>query len=207
MSDLQRSCKDSIWHSHTPHTGISVANILHCCCCSAAKLCLTLCDPHGLQHTRLPCPSPSPGVCSNSWPLSWWCHPTISSSAAPFSPALSQHQVFYIESALPIRWPKYWSFNFSISPSNEYQGWFPLGLTGLMSLLSAQLFIINLVSIIQLLPSWPVATSTRSQMFCMHIGSTLLATHLAGFDQQEEGFCFCPNLPSIDWNVPINPLH
>ena len=83
---------------------------------------------HGLQHTRLPCPSLSPRVCSNSCPLSWWCHPTISSSAAPFSPALSQHQVFYIESALPIRWPKYWSFSFSISPSNEYQGWFPLGL-------------------------------------------------------------------------------
>ena len=41
--------------------------------------------PHGLQHNRLPCPSPSPGVCSNSCPLSWWCHPTISSSAALFS--------------------------------------------------------------------------------------------------------------------------
>ena len=41
--------------------------------------------PHGLQHTRLPCPSISPGVCSNSCPLSWWCHPTISSSIIPFS--------------------------------------------------------------------------------------------------------------------------
>ena len=41
--------------------------------------------PHGLQHTRLPCPSPSPGVCSNSYALSQWCHPTISSSATPFS--------------------------------------------------------------------------------------------------------------------------
>ena len=41
--------------------------------------------PHGLQHTRLPCPSLSPGVCSNSCPLSWWCHPTISSSVFPFS--------------------------------------------------------------------------------------------------------------------------
>ena len=41
--------------------------------------------PHGLQHTSLPCPSPSPGVCSNSCPLSWWCHPTISSSVVPFS--------------------------------------------------------------------------------------------------------------------------
>ena len=40
--------------------------------------------PRGLQHTRLPCPSPSPRVCSNSCPLSWWCHPAISSSVAPF---------------------------------------------------------------------------------------------------------------------------
>ena len=50
--------------------------------------------PHGLQHARLPCPSLSPGVCSNSCPLSWWCHPTISSSVVPFPPTLklSQHQ-------------------------------------------------------------------------------------------------------------------
>ena len=51
--------------------------------------------PHGLQHARLPCPSPTPGACSNSCPLSWWCHPTISSSVIPFSSclhSLSQHQ-------------------------------------------------------------------------------------------------------------------
>ena len=42
-------------------------------------------QPHGLQHTRIPCPSPSPGTCSNSCPLNWWCHPTISSSVIPFS--------------------------------------------------------------------------------------------------------------------------
>ena len=44
--------------------------------------------PHGLQHARLPCPSPSPRVCSNSCPFSWWCHPSISSSVAPFSSCL-----------------------------------------------------------------------------------------------------------------------
>ena len=50
--------------------------------------------PHGLQHARPPCPSPTPGACSNSCPLNWWCHPTISSSVIPFPPAfnLSQHQ-------------------------------------------------------------------------------------------------------------------
>ena len=51
---------------------------------SVAKSCLTLWS-HGLQHARLPCPSLSPRVCSNSCPLSWWCHPTISSSVIPFS--------------------------------------------------------------------------------------------------------------------------
>ena len=51
---------------------------------SVAQSCPTL-QPHGLQHTRSPCPSPTPGVYSNSSPLSWWCHPTISSSVIPFS--------------------------------------------------------------------------------------------------------------------------
>ena len=50
--------------------------------------------PHGLQHSRLPCPSPTPGACSNSCSLSWWCHPNISSSSPPSPSAfsLSQHQ-------------------------------------------------------------------------------------------------------------------
>ena len=92
---------------------------------------------YGLQHARLPCLSPTPEVYSNSCPLSRWCHPTISSSVVPFSSfSISQHQDFSDESALYIRWPTYWSFSFSISPSNEYQCWFPLGLTGLISLLS-----------------------------------------------------------------------
>ena len=80
--------------------------------------------PHGLQHARLPCPSPTPGTCSNSCPSSWWCHPTISSSVIPFSRLQSfpSIRVFSIESVLHIRWPRYWSFSFSISPSNEYSG-------------------------------------------------------------------------------------
>ena len=81
--------------------------------------------PHGLQHARLPCPSPSPRVCSNSCPLTWWCHPTISSSVVPFSSCLQSFpaiRVFSNKSALHIRWPKDWSFSFSTSPSNEYSG-------------------------------------------------------------------------------------
>ena len=80
---------------------------------------------HGLQHARPPCTSPSAIVCSNSCPLSQRCYPTISSSVVPFSSCLlifPTIRVFSSESALHIRWPKYWSFSFSISPSNEYSG-------------------------------------------------------------------------------------
>jgi len=97
-------------------------------------------QPHRLQHARLPCPSPTPGACSNSCPSSQWCHPTISSSVVPFSSCLWSFpaSVFSSELVLPIRWPKYWSFTFSISisPSNEYSGLISLGLTGLISLQS-----------------------------------------------------------------------
>ena len=80
--------------------------------------------PHRLQRARLPCPSPAPRVYSNSCPLSQWCHPTISSSAAPFSSCLQSFPASgsFPESVLHIRWPKYWNFSFSISPSNEYSG-------------------------------------------------------------------------------------
>ena len=95
--------------------------------------------PHGLQHARPPCPSPTPRACSNSCPSSHWCHPTISSSVVPFSSCLQSFPasgVFSKESVLRIRWPKYWSFSFSISPSNEYSQLVSFGLTGLISLQS-----------------------------------------------------------------------
>ena len=61
---------------------------------SVIQSCPTLCDPMDCTHARRPCPSPTPGACSNSCPSSRWCHPTISSSVVPFSSALSlsQHQ-------------------------------------------------------------------------------------------------------------------
>ena len=79
---------------------------------------------HGLQHARPPCPSPTPGVYSNSCSLSWWCHPTISfCHPLLLSPSIfSSIRVFSNESAPHIRWPKYWSFSFIISPSSEYSG-------------------------------------------------------------------------------------
>ena len=105
------------------------------CCSSVAVLSDTL-RSHGLQHTRLPCPSLSPGVCPNSSPLSWWCHPTISSSVDPlFALNLSQHQcllqwVSSLHQAL-----KYQSFILSISPSNEYSGLIFFRIHGLISLM------------------------------------------------------------------------
>ena len=79
-------------------------------------------QPHGPQPSRLPCPSPTPRACSNLCPSSQWCHPTISFPVIPFSSCLQSFpaSVFSNESALCIRWPKYWSF--SISPSNEFSG-------------------------------------------------------------------------------------
>ena len=76
--------------------------------------------PRGLQHTRPPCPPPTPGVHPNSCPSSRGCHPTTSSSVVPFSSC--PQSFFSNESARPIWWPKYWSFSFSISPSKEHPG-------------------------------------------------------------------------------------
>ena len=93
---------------------------------------------HGLQHARLPCPSLSPRVCSNSCPLSLWCHPTIS-SVTPFS---SCPQAFPASGSFPMTWifaSSSKSIGVSASASvllMNIQGWFPLGLTGLISLLS-----------------------------------------------------------------------
>ena len=87
---------------------------------SVAQSCPTPCDlkdcsrPGLAVHQQLP-------VYPNSCPLSQWCHPTISSSVAPFQPSIFPSiRVFSNDLALCIRKPKYWSFSFSISPSNEY---------------------------------------------------------------------------------------
>ena len=95
---------------------------------------------HGLQDARPPCPSPTPGVYSNSCPLSQWYHPTISSSVIPFSSHLQSVLAlgsFQMSQFFCIRWPNYWSFSFSISPSNSYSGLISLGMDWL-DLLSVQ---------------------------------------------------------------------
>ena len=98
--------------------------------------------PHGLQHIRLPCPSPTPRACSNSCPSSWWCHPTISSSVFPFS---SCFQSFPGSGSFPVS-----QFFTSVAPSigasasasvlpMNIQDWSPLGWTGWISFLSKEL--------------------------------------------------------------------
>ena len=89
--------------------------------------------PHELQHARPPCPSPNPRVYSNSCLSSWWWHPTMSSSVIPFSSCLQSLsiRVFSNESALHMRWLKYWSFSFSISPSNKHLGLISFGMDSL----------------------------------------------------------------------------
>ena len=81
--------------------------------------------PHESQHARPPCPSPTPGVHPDLRPSSQWCHPAISSSVVPFSSchqSLPASESFSNESTLCMRWPKYWSFSFSIIPSKETPG-------------------------------------------------------------------------------------
>ena len=77
------------------------------------------------KHVRLPCQLSTPRAWSNSHPSSQWCDTTISFSVVPFSSFLQSFPAsgyFPSDSVLHIRWPKYWSFNFSVSPSNEYSG-------------------------------------------------------------------------------------
>ena len=92
-------------------------------------------QPHGLQHARPPCPSPTPGIYSDSCPLSWWYHPTISSSVVPFSSCLQsflasgcfQMSEFFASGGQSIAV----SASTSDLPMN-IQDWFPLGWTGLI---------------------------------------------------------------------------
>ena len=100
-----------------------------CCCCSVAVVSDSL-QPHELQHARLPGPSLSPRVCSNTCPLSQWCHPTISTFASPFS----FPQSFPASESFPMSWlfasgGQSIEASVSVLPMN-IQGWFILGLTG-----------------------------------------------------------------------------
>ena len=105
---------------------------------SVLQSCWTLYDLIDCSITRLPCPSPAPGACSNSCALSWWCHPTISSSVIPFSSCLQSFPIrgFFNESVLCIKCQSIGvSASASVLPMN-IQAWFSLGLTSWISLQS-----------------------------------------------------------------------
>ena len=119
---------------------LSVSNFLSTKQGSVQFTCPVMSDclwPHRQQYARLPCPSPTPWACSNSCPLSWWCHPTISSSVIPFS---SRLQSFPASGSFPVS--RFFasggqsigvSASASVLPVN-IQDWFPLGWTGWISL-------------------------------------------------------------------------
>ena len=113
------SAQASLWQSKMPLSSVQFSSV--------AQSCLTL-RPHGLQHARPPCPSPTPRVYSNSCPSNHFilCRPLLLSPS--IFPSI---RVFSSESVLRIRWPKYWGFSFNISPSNEHSGLISLRRTSL----------------------------------------------------------------------------
>ena len=127
--------------------------------------------PHGLQHATLPCPSPSPGACSNSCPLNQWYHPTISSSVVPFSSCLQYFPgsgSFLISQFFTSGGQKIGaSASASVLPMN-IQDWSPLGWTGWMSLLSKRLSRVFSNTTVQ---------SINSSVLSLLYGPTLTLTH------------------------------
>ena len=123
---------------------------------------------HGLKHARLPCPSPSPGACSNSCPLSQWCHPIISSSVIPFSshlqpfPASGSFQMsrFFTSGGQSIRVT-------SVLPMN-IQNWFPLGWNGWISLKSKGLLRIFSNTTLQIINSLVLSFLYRPTLTSIH---------------------------------------
>ena len=153
---------------------------------------------HGLQHARLPCPLPTPRAYSNSCPSSQWCHPTISSSVVPFSsrlPSFPASGSFQMSSVLHIRWPKYWSFSFSISPSNECSG-----------LISFRMDWLDLLAVQGTLNSLLQHHSSKASILVKHQGlgqrtqqtQTRLLTHVCCFKLQVCDNFLCSNTTNIE---------
>ena len=120
-------------------------------------------QPHELQHARPPCPSPTPRVHSNSCPPSRWCHPAISSSVIPFSScsqSIPASESFPMSQLFAWSWPKYWSFSFSISPSNEHPG-----------LISFRMDWLDLLTVQGTLKGLPNTTVQKHQFFGTQLSS------------------------------------
>ena len=148
---------------------------------------------HGLQHTRLPCPSPSPGACSNSCPLSQWCPPTISPSVVTLSSCL---QSFPASGFFPMSQfitsggqSAGASASLSVLPVN-IQDWFPLGLTGWISLLSKDS---------QESSPTPQFESINSSAFSLLYSPTLTSIHdhWKNHSLDETDFCWQSNVSAF----------
>jgi len=138
---------------------------------SVAQSCPTLCDPNGLQHARLPCPSLILGACSNSCPSSWWCHPTISSSVVPFSSCL---QAFPASGSFPMSQFFAWggqsigvSASASVLPMNT-QDWSPWEWTGWISLQSKGLSRVFSNTTVQKHQFFDAQLSSQSNLTSIH---------------------------------------
>ena len=122
---------------------------------SVAQSCLTLCNPMNCSTPGLPVHHQHPNPC----PLSQWYHPTVSSSVVPFSSCpLQGIRVYSNQSALHIRWPKYWSFSFNVSPSNEHPG-----------LISFRMDWLDLVAVQGLSRVFSNTTVQKHQFFCAQL--------------------------------------
>ena len=157
--------------------------------------------PHGLQHARPPCPSPTPGVYSDSCPFSWWCHPTISSSVITFSshlksfPASGSFQMnqFFLSGGQSIEV----SASTSVLPMN-IQDWFPLGLTDWFSLLSKGLSRIFSSTTTQQHPFFGVQPGLWSNS---HIHTWLLEkSWLASYKSLSAKWCLCFLICCVGWS-------
>ena len=127
--------------------------------------------PHESQHSRPPCPSPTPRVYPNPCPSSRWCHPAISSSVVPFS---SCPRSFPSSESFPMSQLFAWggqSFSFSISPCNEHRNWSPLGWTSWISLQSKGLSRVFSNTTVQKLQFFSTPPSSQSNS---HIHTWLL---------------------------------
>ena len=125
-------CKES---DTTEWLSLTHGCIRSLCCYSVAKSCLTL-QPHGLQHARPLCPPLSPWVCSNSYPLSWWCYETTSLSASLFSfclPSFPKSGSFLMTQLFTSGGQSIWASASALNLPVNIQGGFPLGLTSLIS--------------------------------------------------------------------------
>ena len=136
--------------------------------------------PHGLQHARLPCPSPTPGVYSNSCPSSQWCHPTISPSIVPIS---SSSQSFTASGSFPMS-QVFATYSQSIGVSDStsvlpmnIQDWFPLGWTGCISLQSKGLSRVFSNNTVQKHQFFSAQLSCSTLISIHDYGSTLTSIH------------------------------